>query len=168
MAKRKADFSAKTRTALALRAAYHCSNPGCGMATARPGVDPGDALRLGRAAHITSAEPGGPRYDAALSDEERRAATNGIHLCANCAGMIDVNNGKDYPVRLLQEWKNTREDEVRDGGRRMTELAGVVKVRGVGDLTGADIQGPTRFAPGTRISVKGIGRLTGVKIGDGK
>lgn len=44
-----------------------------------------------------------------MSPEHRKSASNGIFLCSNCADMIDKNNGLDFPVDRLQDWKNDHE-----------------------------------------------------------
>lgn len=58
----------------------------------------------GRAAHITAAASGGPRYDGTLSEAERKGADNGIWLCGTCSIEID-NDYIYYSVRLLKAWK---------------------------------------------------------------
>ena len=44
-----------------------------------------------------------------MSPEHRKSASNGIFLCSNCADMIDKNNGLDFPVDQIQDWKNDHE-----------------------------------------------------------
>ncbi len=78
------------------------------MPTIGPSTDPNKSINVGVAAHITAASPGGPRYDPALSSEERRSAENGIWLCQNHAKMID-NDPARYPTEVLREWKETAE-----------------------------------------------------------
>ena len=56
------------------------------------------------AAHITAAPPGGPRFDPALSAEQRRAPGNGMWLCQNCAKKVD-NDLTRYTEAALREWK---------------------------------------------------------------
>lgn len=63
-------------------------------------------MNLGVASHITAASPGGPRYDAAMSPADRKAAGNGIWLCQSCGKLID-SDVQGHPVDLLQEWKKT-------------------------------------------------------------
>lgn len=100
------DFKKHTRDVLAKRAAYICSNPDCKKMTVAPSTELADGvLYVGRAAHITSAARGGPRFDASLPPEQRSDISNGIFLCANCADMIDDNNGADFKTLLLHQWK---------------------------------------------------------------
>lgn len=108
------DFRKPTKDALARRAAYICSNPGCMLMTITPSTEtPDGVLFVGRAAHITSARPRGARFDPTLSPEERAHINNGIFLCAVCADMIDDNNGADFSVTQLLEWKQISENWVR-------------------------------------------------------
>src|SRR5664279_5704365 len=91
------EFSKPTAEALGKRASYICSNPSCRACTLAPSeIDPGRYQYIGKAAHICAAALGGPRYDATMSEEERKAISNGIFLCSNCADLIDKNNGADF------------------------------------------------------------------------
>ena len=65
-------------------------------------------------AHITAAAPKGPRYDENLTEEQRTSADNGIYLCSTCSIRIDKNQGIDYPVNLLREWKAEHEKWVNE------------------------------------------------------
>jgi len=48
--------------------------------------------------------PGGPRYNAAQTQEARRSKENGIWLCQNCGRLVDTDPGK-FAVEQLTEWK---------------------------------------------------------------
>lgn len=65
------DFSVETKDVLARRAGMRCSWPTCDQLTAGPREDPTKALNVGVAAHICAAAPGGPRYAAEMTVEER-------------------------------------------------------------------------------------------------
>jgi hypothetical protein len=65
-------------------------------------------VNVGEAAHITAAAPGGKRYDPSLTQEERRAASNGIWLCELCAKLIDTDEAR-FTVELLRRWKQDAE-----------------------------------------------------------
>jgi len=106
------DFSDSTKRTIAARAAYLCSNPECHVPTSGPQDDPGRAINLGVAAHITAASAGGPRYDLNLSQEERSAASNGVWLCQNCAKLID-NDVARFSVEVLKRWKADAEAEAK-------------------------------------------------------
>ena len=81
------DFSEQVKKALALRAGGHCSNPDCRVLTSGPQEDPAKAVNLGVGAHIRAASPGGPRYDAELTPEERCSPTNGTIVLVNPKSM---------------------------------------------------------------------------------
>ena len=102
------DFPADVIRMVSLRAAGRCANPGCGAPTTGPQVDSAKAVNVGVAAHITAASPGGPRFDSALSSEQRRAIDNAIWLCQTCSKLID-NDPVRYPERLLRAWKSAVE-----------------------------------------------------------
>ncbi len=109
------NFTNKTTTILAKRAGFQCSNPGCKQPTVGPGQsDNSEVIHIGVAAHITAASEGGPRFDSSLTSGERKAIENAIHLCQNCAKLIDANDGKDYPIEMLNEWKKSHEANVRE------------------------------------------------------
>ncbi len=110
MTKSRDDFSKVVADALGKRAAFICSNADCRVLTLAPSDEnESKFLYIGNAAHICAAAKGGPRYIAEMTPEERKAATNGIFLCSNCAEMIDKNNGIDFPVELLRRWKEDHE-----------------------------------------------------------
>lgn len=74
------DFTQATKDILFKRVNGLCSNTQCRQATSGPASDPDRVTSVGVAAHITAASPGGPRYDEALSEVERRSSENGIWL----------------------------------------------------------------------------------------
>jgi hypothetical protein len=103
------DFSKQIIETLAKRVGNRCSNPSCRKLTSGPHEDPVRAVNIGVAAHITGASPGGPRYDEAVSSEERQAIQNGIWLCQNCAKLVD-NDIYRYNTALLNQWKSNTEE----------------------------------------------------------
>ncbi|MBI3400633.1 MAG: hypothetical protein HY048_04360 [Acidobacteria bacterium] len=102
------DFPIPVKDVLAKRVGYRCSNPDCRQLTSGPQFDPSKAVNIGVAAHITAASPDGPRYDPALTSEQRSAAENGIWLCQNHGKLVD-NDRVRYSVTLLREWKRIAE-----------------------------------------------------------
>lgn len=98
------EFSSRAKAVIAGRAAHRCSNPQCGAATSGPGSNDEVSINLGVAAHITAASPGGPRFDATMSSEERSSASNGLWACQVCAKLIDSDK-PFYSVDLLRRWK---------------------------------------------------------------
>ncbi|MGA7292965.1 MAG: hypothetical protein WBW53_13625 [Terriglobales bacterium] len=106
------DFSEDVKRSIANRVGNICSNPDCHALTSGPQDDPSKALNVGVAAHITSAALGGPRYNAALTGEERRSAENAIWLCQNCAKLVD-NDVSQFTEKILQAWKTVNEYQAR-------------------------------------------------------
>ena len=107
------DFSEPTKRTLAARVNYRCSNPECGAPTSGPQVEPGKALNVGVAAHITGAAPGGPRYNSAMTPEQRADVANGIWLCQTCAKLVD-NDQIRFIAMVLQDWKAVAEQAAFD------------------------------------------------------
>jgi len=107
------NFSKKVVDDVAKRAGYLCSNPVCRRRTIGPSESEADKhTNIGKAAHITAAAPGGPRYEPSLSPVERKSIKNAIHLCSVCADLIDKNKGVDFPVEILVIWKENHEIEI--------------------------------------------------------
>jgi hypothetical protein len=102
------DFNLQTKETLAKRVGMRCSNPNCRQPTSGPQLDPQKVINVEVAAHITAASPGGPRYDANLTDKQRQAIENGLWLCQNCGKLVD-NDPARYTVDLLQMWKTLSE-----------------------------------------------------------
>jgi hypothetical protein len=102
------EFTKKVVKTVAARAGYHCSNPRCYRLTTGPGNDPNRALTVGVAAHITAASPGGPRFDASLTSEQRSSIENAIWLCQRCGTLIDRDEIR-FSVKTLRDWKQQAE-----------------------------------------------------------
>lgn len=98
------NFIQKTKDELARRVAWLCSNPNCRRATIGAKYGSEGVITTGIAAHITAAAPGGPRYNLALTPDQRKHITNGIWLCSNCSILIDRDEDA-FPVSLLNDWK---------------------------------------------------------------
>jgi hypothetical protein len=109
---RRDDFPERIKRTLALRVASRCSNPDCPNTTHGPHTDPEQALNLGQAAHITAASPGGPRYDASMTSDQRRSIDNGIWLCVRCATLIDRDDAP-FTVEVIRDWKTRAEASAR-------------------------------------------------------
>jgi hypothetical protein len=108
------EFSERTIRILQERVGNRCSNPHCQVPTSGPHTEPSKSLRIGKAAHITAAAPGGPRYDPSLPASERSHALNGIWLCGACADLIDKDERR-FPVAIIQQWKTRAEAEANEG-----------------------------------------------------
>ena len=103
------DFSQTVVKHLGNRVNHICSNPDCQVVTVGPKATPDKASVIGKAAHITAAAEGGPRYDASLTPVQRSGIDNGIWLCANCHDKVDADPVR-YPAELLRAWKQQAED----------------------------------------------------------
>lgn len=104
------EFTKDVVDTLSKRVACRCSNPGCSRITAGPHTNAAKWVNVGVAAHITAAAPGGPRYEPAMTVDQRKAIKNGVWLCQDCAKTID-SDAEKYSVALLNEWKNQAEAE---------------------------------------------------------
>ena len=111
------DFSKANRDMLARRVGDRCSNPDCRQLTSGPRSDPAKSIDVGVAAHICAAAPGGPRFDATMTSEERSSIENGIWLCQKCAKLID-NDEARFTAGVLEEWK------------RIAEATALLEIRG--------------------------------------
>lgn len=112
MLREKAKFDNPTKQLIGARAGWRCSFPGCGRVTVGPGPGPGEYAQSGTAAHIYSSSEGGPRGVGALSLVERKAAGNGIWLCAHHGKVVDNNRGDKYPPELLRHYKLAHEARI--------------------------------------------------------
>jgi hypothetical protein len=159
------------REALAKRAGFICSNPGCKVVTIGPSLAAeGVTVYIGKAAHITAAAAGGPRYDPTMSSGDRKSIGNAIFLCSACADIIDRNGGADHSVAFLRRWKTDHDEWVAAhlNKRYAPEIAvidGEHGAEGKGLVIGLDAQGPVFFQPGTRTRASGEGTIIGTRIG---
>ncbi len=165
-------FTAKTKEVISKRASFVCSNPNCrGLTLACSEVDSEKIIYVGNVSHITGASKGGPRYDPTLTSDQRKSSDNGIFLCSNCAEMIDKNQGLDFPIKLLREWKEIHEKWIKNNlNKSITNLCEITIVEGEyltmgeSNVIGFDINSPTVFKPGTKSITLGKENVTGVRI----
>jgi len=97
---------------LSKRVALRCSNPSCRLPTHGPHSTANKAVNLGVASHITAAAEGGPRFDPALTGEERALIDNAVWLCQRCAKLVDSDPMR-FPTALLNDWKRAAEAGAR-------------------------------------------------------
>ena len=110
MAKNRDDFSEATKQNAAKRVGYRCSFKDCDRPTVGASLEnKNKASSIGVAAHICAAAPGGPRYDASMSADERKDISNCIWMCQNHAKLIDTDEIK-YTAALLRQWKQEAEE----------------------------------------------------------
>lgn len=166
------EFSPKIKEKLAKRASFICSNPGCRNLTICPSdKNIEDYIYIGKAAHITAAAEGGPRYEKTLTIEQRKSIENGIFLCSNCADMIDKNKGMDFSVDLLKKWKKEHEEWVSQNLNKsiqspITTIDGEHIAQGKGNITAIRTSKPTFFKPGTKSIADGEGNVIATHIGN--
>lgn len=98
------DFTSPIKTKIAKRAGYLCSNPYCRRLTVGAARGHDGSQNIGVIAHITAASPGGARYDASLTPEQRGGADNGLLLCQAHAHLVD-HDEKTFTVEVLRKWK---------------------------------------------------------------
>lgn len=103
-------FRASTKRRLAERSGYLCSL--CGKHTVGPSNESKESVALiGDAAHISSAEPGGRRYDVNMTTKSRRDINNGIWLCKDHHKLADSDDSK-YTISFLKSIKTNHERKV--------------------------------------------------------
>jgi hypothetical protein len=108
--RRVADFSKSTIDFLRDQVGNQCSL--CDRPTSGPSREPSKRTNVGTAAHIAAASPGGPRYDASLTANQRRHHENGIWCCRDCGKVVD-DDAYTYDVASLRHLKSTAIERAR-------------------------------------------------------
>jgi hypothetical protein len=122
----KNDFSSNTKSAVALRAGYHCSL--CDTPTVGPSDEsPRAVTNIGVAAHICAASRGGKRYVESMSPEERSDIRNAIWLCTNHAALID-RDSTAYTITTLRDMKRNHEANRAEALKRTLREGGQLEV----------------------------------------
>jgi hypothetical protein len=137
MASRRDNFNSATKAVLAKRSGFQCAI--CRAVTVGPSAESTNSVsNVGVAAHITSAAPGGPRYDASLTSSTRSSITNGIWLCHTHAKLIDDDCAK-WTASRLTDIKRRHEDYVASAlgipGQSGTLLLGIPEYDQAGAVT---------------------------------
>jgi hypothetical protein len=133
---READFPQTVKEALAKRAGYRCSFPGCPNQTIGPSAEgPTKVSNTGDAAHIVAASPGpGARRPntGRLSNEKLMAIENGVWMCAYHARVVDRDE-ITYTIPMLEKWRAITEHKAslrqqlgRDIDFGLRELSGIL------------------------------------------
>lgn len=102
------DFTQATVQRLRDRAGNVCSFPDCHVHTHGSAFTGDKVVGIGVACHIKAAAPGGPRYDAKQTKEERRHSDNGIWMCQTHSRLVDADDSA-YSIEKLLEWKQKAE-----------------------------------------------------------
>lgn len=100
--------SAAAKHAAFVRSGNQCAFPGC-----RLPLLTSERVLIGEVCHIEAPTPGGPRYDAASTIEQRISADNLIVLCANHHRTIDAEPDL-YTVAWLREVRNRHADMLHE------------------------------------------------------
>lgn len=87
---------------LALYSGNECAFPGCGARLMNQ-----KRQWIGEVCHIEAAEPGGERFNEAMSNEERRAASNLVLMCH--PHHVETNDVDEFPVERMREIKAEHE-----------------------------------------------------------
>jgi hypothetical protein len=124
------DFPESVKRDLCDRVGGLCSRPGCRVVTKGPRADSPKAKSIGRASHIHAAAPGGPRYDASQTPEQRCSFENGIWLCANHAAEVDADVSRFSAVEL-RGWKEDAENVAQSMIGRSAAGIGLGAARGL-------------------------------------
>lgn len=100
------EYTPTTKRRLDTLSGNECASPDC----TKPLVAKDRQTIISKICHIKAASAEGPRFDSAMSDDERRHYNNLILLCDECHSIIDNKvNELLYPVSLLEEWKKNHE-----------------------------------------------------------
>lgn len=109
------DFTKPTKLALAKRAGYFCSYPGCKAVTVGPSEESSVATaNTGEAAHISAASggSGARRWVSVLLPEYRSSIDNGLWCCNTHAELIDTDE-VTYTITMLAQWRRLAEQRAR-------------------------------------------------------
>jgi hypothetical protein len=97
-----------------------CYWPGC---PERLTIDVDDSRFVLQIAHIHAAEPGGARYDTAMTNDDRRDLRNLILLCYPHHVIADDKaRARTYTEAVLHRWKAQREADPREAMKRLREV----------------------------------------------
>lgn len=105
------NFTLSVKKIMAERVAWRCSFPDCGVITIGPKMgDDSKSMNLGEAAHIHAASLEGPRYDTAMSSEQRKDIQNGIWMCRSHATFIDADFN-EFSAETLRLWRRKQKNK---------------------------------------------------------
>lgn len=145
-----------------------CAHPTCDQPLLRWVEDFRMPVLNSRIAHICAASALGPRYDEAMTDEDRRAFDNLVLLCLPHAEEVDLPAlAGRYPVETLRQWKTV---QLRTAPSEPPTLPGGLLERAVvlsmGDVL-MDFREATIDLGGKAATVPGGGGGGGGAIGPG-
>ncbi|MDD2857213.1 MAG: hypothetical protein PHU75_00910 [Candidatus Nanopelagicales bacterium] len=121
------------------RSGNRCAYPDCRAELVFDADAEGDQPKVvGKVAHIAAASPGGPRYDASMTDAQRSSAENLIYLCGPHHDAVDSQLDK-HTVKYLHDAKVTHESAV---ARAVKNALGNVTFEELGVICGAISSAP--------------------------
>jgi len=148
-----------------------CAYPDCGaVLVVEPHSSADSAKSVGKFAHICAASPGGPRYDASMSDAQRSSADNLIFLCGTHHDVID-SQLDHHTVQYLRDAKFRHETRLSRAVRHALgeigygDLETVCRVIGSVPPTSGRIDVP--LAISEKVDLNGLSDASQAKIGDG-
>jgi hypothetical protein len=110
--------STDTIRQLYLHSGNQCAYPGCSHPIILP-----DGTYVGELCHISAAEKGGERFDASLTNEQRRQPENLLLLCHDHHTV--TNNVDEYPTERLRTIKEQHESKFKNGLASMEKSSGL-------------------------------------------
>lgn len=163
--------SATQEKIVAQKSHNRCAYPRCGaVLVVEPESNRDSAKSVGKFAHICAASPGGPRYDASMSDAERSSASNLIFLCGTHHDVIDSQLGF-HTVEFLRQAKRDHEARLSRAVRHAlgeigyADLETVCRVIGSIPFDTARIDVP--LAVSEKVRLNNLGGVSQSKIRDG-
>lgn len=165
------NVAARIEKNLALRNGNACAYPGCGDLLTYDAAHPDDESKVvGKVAHIAAASPGGPRYDPAMTDDERSSIDNLMFLCGPHHDAIDTQLNL-HTTPYLQLAKRTHETLVRRSVRTALGQIGFPELEAVcSSLAGVADSVETVEMPldvGEKIDLNKLGEDARTSITDG-
>jgi hypothetical protein len=116
----RSDYAAKTLEAVARYSGGLCYYPGCPRPVT---TEVNGEIRLTvEVVPIRGAAPESPRYDSAMTDDQRQDLRNLLLLCDQHRREVDAREIV-YPVEVLHRWKAQRESDHASALRRLREVA---------------------------------------------
>ena len=103
-----------------MRLLYAHSGNRCAYPNCHAPIFEEDGLLTAECCHIKAFSPGGPRYDAAQTDEERNSGENLILLCTRHHRIVDADE-QTYTVDLLREYKQKHEQQYSANVLKLTD-----------------------------------------------
>lgn len=103
------NFTPNTKQLLGQAVGFNCVRPGCAKPTTAYDPKSDSIKNISTAAHDAGAAPGGPRYNASMTREQRKAYENGAFLCPTCARLVDADVDR-FPPGILSRWQSSAAD----------------------------------------------------------